>query len=171
MWVGETERNIAQMFADASRDGAVLILDEADSFLSGRSERNQGWQMNEVSEFLVQLECFQGIFCATTNRFEVLDEAFVRRFDLKIKLDYLSMEQCLMMFKNLLRESGLRAYLTTSTRSGLRSLNQLTPGDYVTAQRRLRFSHQKCDQKTLLSALVHEMECKSVSQGRPIGFR
>lgn len=171
MWVGETERNIARMFTDASSDGAVLILDEADSFLSGRSGRNQGWQMNEVSEFLVQLECFQGIFCATTNRFEVLDEAFIRRFDLKIKLDYLSVEQRSMMFKILLRESGLRAYLTTSTRSRLESLNQLTPGDYVTAKRRLRFSHQECSQKTLLSALVHEMGCKSTSQVRPIGFR
>jgi SpoVK/Ycf46/Vps4 family AAA+-type ATPase len=171
MWVGETERNIARMFADASIDGAILILDEADSFLSGRSGRNQGWQMNEVSEFLVQLESFQGIFCATTNRFEVLDEAFVRRFDLKIKLDYLSVEQRSMMFKNLLRESRLRECLTASTRSSLGSLNQLTPGDYVTAQRRLRYSGQECNQATLLSALVHEMECKTVSQSRPIGFR
>jgi SpoVK/Ycf46/Vps4 family AAA+-type ATPase len=170
-WVGETEQNIAQMFADASRNKAVLILDEADSFLSERSGRNQRWEMNEVSEFLVQLENFQGIFCATTNRFEDLDSAFLRRFDLKIKLDYLTEEQRSMMFKKLLRKPGLRACLSAVTRTGLARLDQLTPGDFTTAQRRMRFSQQECNQGNLLSALVHEMGCKTVSQGRPIGFR
>ncbi len=171
MWVGETERNIARMFTDANRNRAVLILDEADSFLSGRSGRNQRWEMNEVSEFLVQLENFQGIFCATTNRFEDLDPAFIRRFDLKIKLDFLSLEQRLMMFANILRESGLHAQLSASTHKMLKSLDQLTPGDYMTAKRRLQFSQQECSQQSLLSALVHEMECKTTIQGRPIGFR
>jgi transitional endoplasmic reticulum ATPase len=170
-WLGESEQNIARMFSDAGRNGAVLILDEADSFLSGRSGRNHGWELNEVSEFLVQLESFQGIFCATTNRFEDLDPAFVRRFDLKVKLGYLTEGQRLMMFKNLLRNSGLRACLSAVTRRGLERLDQLTPGDFATVQRRMCFSQQECNQGNLLSALVHEMECKTVSQGRPIGFR
>lgn len=171
MWVGETERNIARMFKEASRDGAVLILDEADSFLSGRSGRQQGWQMNEVSEFLVQLENFQGFFCATTNRFEDLDPAFIRRFDLKIELDYLTGDQRVMMFKSILRKTGVRACLGAPIRRELNRLGQLTPGDFITAQRGMCFSQQECNQENLFSALVHEVECKTASQGRPIGFR
>lgn len=40
-WVGETERQIAENFARAERDGAVLLLDEADTFLAARHERQQ----------------------------------------------------------------------------------------------------------------------------------
>ena len=127
--------------------------------------------MNEVSEFLVQLESFQGIFCATTNRFEDLDPAFIRRFDLKIKLDYLTSKQRVLMFRNLMRECGLRARLAAKTQARLDWLSKLTPGDFMTARRRMRFSQQQCSQATLLSALVHEVECKTISQGRPIGFR
>lgn len=169
-WVGESEKNIANMFAEAGRNNAVLILDEADSFLSGRSGRNNQWEINEVSEFLVQLENFEGIFCATTNRFEDLDSAFIRRFDLKIELNYFTLEQRLDMFKQTLRHAGYRAYLGKSTRRGLARLDQLSPGDFITAQRRMRFSQQKCDQENLLSALIHEADCKTLSQSRPIGF-
>lgn len=170
-YVGETEQNIARMFCEASRNRAVLILDEADSFLSSRSGRRHRWEMNEVSEFLIQLESFQGIFCATTNRFEDLDPAFIRRFDLKIKLDYLTAEQHSLMFKSLLKEFGLSSRLSGGTCVRLETLGSLTPGDFVTVQRRMRFSGQEWSQKALLSALVHEVECKNIHKGRPIGFR
>ena len=170
-YVGETERNIARMFNKAGRNSAVLILDEADSFLSSRTGRHQRWQMNEVSEFLVQLESFRGILCATTNRFEDLDPAFMRRFDMKIELDYLATDQRVQMFKSTLRSGGCVKRLKASTRSRLDALGSLTPGDFITAQRRLRFSGQELTQEALLSALVHEVECKQVNNGRPIGFR
>jgi SpoVK/Ycf46/Vps4 family AAA+-type ATPase len=170
-WVGETERNIARMFAEATREGAVLILDEADSFLSTRSDRNQRWEMNETTEFLVQLEGFRGIFCATTNRFEDLDPAFLRRFDLKVRFDYLNPAQREVFFRDVMRESGLPVRLRARTKERLASLDQLTPGDYVAARRGLQFSGQEVSQDALLSALVHEVACKNVSKGRPIGFR
>ncbi len=170
-YVGETERNVAQMFTQAARNGAVLILDEADSFLSARSGRQQRWEMNEASEFLMQLESFRGIFCATTNRFEDLDPAFLRRFDLKVRFDYLNVTQRETFIKNLLRAAGCSVRLKAATRQRLARLHQLTPGDFSAASRKLRLSGQAVSQDSLISALVHEAACKTMHRGRPIGFR
>ncbi len=169
-YVGKTERNIARMFAEAVRNEAVLILDEADSFLSTRSGRYHRWEMNETTEFLAQLEGFQGIFCATTNRFEDLDPAFMRRFDMKIRFHYLDKAQREMLMKQTLRELGCSVRLSRKSRARLVQLGELTPGDFAVVHRKLRLSGAKVSQDSLLSALVHEVECKNVHKGRPIGF-
>lgn len=171
MWVGETERNVAEMFAEATRSDAVLILDEADGFLSHRAGRSQRWAVNECSEFLVQLEAFSGIFCATTNRFEELDPAFMRRFDLKIECDFLTARQRATALRHALREAGCAARVSKKSEGRLGPLDQLTPGDFVAAGRKLRLLDEGMNQDRLVSALVHEVECKNIHRGRPIGFR
>ena len=40
-----TERNVASAFAEAEREGAVLVLDEADSFLQDRRRADRHWQV------------------------------------------------------------------------------------------------------------------------------
>lgn len=171
MWVGETERNVAAMFAEANRTDAVLILDEADSFLSHRARRRQGWEVNECSEFLVQLEAFQGIFCATTNRFEELDPAFIRRFDMKIELDFLTAEQRILALRHALREAGCSPRVSKKSEIRLQKLDQLTPSDIVSATRKLRLLDERVSQDRLVSALIHEVACKNFYKSRPIGFR
>jgi hypothetical protein len=49
-------------------------------------------------------------------------------------------------------------------------LGELTPGDFAVVHRKWRLSGAKVSQASLLSALVHEVECKNVHKGRPIGF-
>lgn len=168
-WVGETEQNIAGMFAEATRERSVLILDEADSFLSSRADRHWGWEQREVTEFLVQLEDYCGIFVATTNRFDTLDAAFMRRFDFKLKLGYLTQEQRVELFRQFLGEGQARRTCVLVP-DELACLDELTPGDFATACRQLKFSGQALTAETLLSALVHEMACKQEYRGRRIGF-
>jgi hypothetical protein len=50
-WVGETERNLAGAFAQAEREGAVLLLDEADTFLHDRRGAQQAWERSQANEF------------------------------------------------------------------------------------------------------------------------
>lgn len=170
-WVGETEKNIAKMFADATRQRAVLILDEADSFLGSRDSAKARWEANETVEFLVQLENFQGIFCATTNRFDRLDPAMLRRFDLKVSFGYLDTRQREIAMREALRNLGCSARLSIRTRERLQGLDYLTPGDFAAVVRGLKFSTLEITQATLLSSLVQEMEAKDVVPSRPIGFR
>ena len=82
-WLGEAEQNMARMFRDATTDGAVLLLDEADTFLRDRRGAEKSWEVSQVNEMLTQLETFHGVFIASTNLMESLDQAALRRFELK----------------------------------------------------------------------------------------
>lgn len=86
MYVGETEHNIAAAFMEAKRAGAVLLIDEADSFLQDRTSAHRSWEITQVNEFLTQMESFEGIFIATTNYMDCLDKASLRRFDMRQSL-------------------------------------------------------------------------------------
>jgi SpoVK/Ycf46/Vps4 family AAA+-type ATPase len=84
-FVGETEQNMARMFEEATTEQAVLLLDEADSFLRSRRRAERNYEVTEVNEMLQGMERFAGIFICTTNLFDDLDEAALRRFTFKIR--------------------------------------------------------------------------------------
>lgn len=94
-YVGETEQRIAAMFEAAQDEGAVLLLDEADSFLSDRLGAGQAWEVTQTNEFLTQLEAFDGVFFATTNLIDRLDPAVLRRFSHKVRFDVLTAQQAI----------------------------------------------------------------------------
>ena len=54
-WLGETEQRIARMFEEAEHDGALLLLDEADSVLRERARAHVSWEVTQVNEILTQL--------------------------------------------------------------------------------------------------------------------
>lgn len=89
MWVGGTEQNIANAFREAAREKAVLLIDDVDGFLLDRRTASHSWEITGVNEMLTQMETFDGVFIASTNLVDNLDQATLRRFDLKAKLDFL----------------------------------------------------------------------------------
>jgi len=97
-FVGETEQNMARMFAQAEQEQAVLLLDEADSFLRSRRMAERNYEVSEVNEMLQGMERFAGVFICTTNLFDELDEAALRRFTFKIRFLPLRAEQRERMF-------------------------------------------------------------------------
>ena len=81
-WLGETEKQLSQVFDVAEAANAVLVLDEAESLLRQRNSGAGGGGMGTgVAYMLTRLDLYQGVLVATTNRIEDLDEAFFRRFD------------------------------------------------------------------------------------------
>lgn len=52
MWVGKSEKLIARMFTQAEQDGALLLLDEVDSFLQDRRGAMHSWEVSQVNEML-----------------------------------------------------------------------------------------------------------------------
>jgi SpoVK/Ycf46/Vps4 family AAA+-type ATPase len=166
--VGETERNIAQAFHKAEQENAVLLLDEIDSILQDRQNANRQWEVTQVNEMLMQMETFTGIFIATTNRMDNLDAASLRRFDLKIKLDYLQPAQAWLLFLEQCREFHLQEP-DASMKNRVDLLNALTPGDFAILMRQHRFRPFK-DTNEVFNAL--KAEC-AMKQGQPlqgIGF-
>ncbi len=94
-WVGESEQNVRRIFEDYSDlnkefgTAPVLLLNEADQLLGARGAgSNAVDRMNNNMQnlFLEGLERFAGIMVATTNRRDLLDEAFSRRFTYKLEL-------------------------------------------------------------------------------------
>lgn len=171
MWVGESEKNIARMFRDAERENAVLLLDEADSFLQDRSGAQHSWQITQVNELLTQMEAFQGVFIASTNLMDSLDTASLRRFDFKIKFDYLRLEQRERLFLGCLEAVGLPVRrVPDGLRNRLNALDTLTPGDCAVLMRRAQMLGMPKSIEWVLSCL--ETECLAKADGKPrfIGF-
>ena len=169
-YVGETEKNIAQAFEQAKADNALLVLDEVDTFLFSREGANRSWERSQVNEMLTQIERFEGLMVVSTNLIEVLDPAALRRFDLKLKFDYLTLPQRLDFAKQQAEILGL-PLLSEEDLGQIESLNLLTPGDFAAVARRHQFSpFQKV--QDWLSALQGECEVKPAFSAttRRIGF-
>lgn len=167
-YVGETERNLAQAFQQAREDGAVLMLDEIDSFLRDRRKAQHSWEITAVNEMLTQMESYQGLLIASTNLMDDLDDASLRRFDLKICFDFLRPEQAMELFNQHLRQLKL-APAPAELMPSLGRLNRLTPGDFAMISRRAQFKSFK-DANELLEALHAECCLKERGHSRPIGF-
>lgn len=166
-WVGDTEKNIARAFHEAEQDGALLLIDEVDSFLQDRRTAKHGWEVSEVNEMLTQMESFPGIFIASTNLMDGLDQASLRRFDLKVKFDFLRSEQAWELVRRYCKQLQLPSPQPELLDRTMR-LRQLTPGDFAAVIRRHRF-HPITSPDLLLSAL--EAECAIKEGGKAtIGF-
>jgi SpoVK/Ycf46/Vps4 family AAA+-type ATPase len=63
-WVGDSEKAIAAAFRQAEREGALLMIDEVDSFLRDRDGAHHSWEVTRVNEMLTRMESFGGIFIA-----------------------------------------------------------------------------------------------------------
>lgn len=162
MWVGGSEKNLARAFAEAEQDGAVLLLDEVDSFLQDRRGARQSWEVTQVNEMLTQMESFSGVFIASTNLMDGLDQAALRRFDLKVKFDYLKPHQARQLFAKHCAALGVDAELD-KIRGRLDKLALLTPGDFAAVARQHRF--RPIDSATLLLHALEE-ECAIKPEGR-----
>ena len=112
MYVGESEKNVRKIFdtyyelTQQTKTEPVLLLNEADQFLSARSSGPGGGaeQMHNQMQniFLEQIEKFKGILIATTNLLENIDVAFSRRFNYKIEFKKPNEKQRLELWKKML---------------------------------------------------------------------
>lgn len=167
-YVGMTEQNLAGAFERAQQEDAVLLLDEVDSFLQDRRKARQGWEVTAVNEMLTQMENYRGLFIASTNLILDLDEASLRRFDLKVHFGYLATVQAQTLFAAHLKALALKDPQQGAA-NRLRGEAHLTPGDFAAVARRGRFK-PFANADELVGALLAECRLKSTGQQRPIGF-
>lgn len=166
-YVGETEERISEAFEEATRDNAILLLDEVDSFLAIRDGAQRSWEITSVNEMLTQIESFPGLLIATTNRLEALDPASLRRFDLKVGFDYLRGDQVeALLVAQSLHFGFSRPDKETLFRAGL--LTTCTPGDFAAVARRHRFDPFE-SAREMLAAVCNEIRHRTPVR-HPIGF-
>lgn len=81
-YVGETEKNLDEIFEQAEKSRVILLFDEADVLFGKRSEGKESLDKysNMEAAFLLQkMECYEGAAILATNLFHHFDEAFKRR--------------------------------------------------------------------------------------------
>jgi SpoVK/Ycf46/Vps4 family AAA+-type ATPase len=87
-WVGETEKNIREIFQSARVSHAMLLFDEADALFASRSgevkNANDRYANMEVNLLLQEIERFPGVCFLTTNAFGALDKALLRRVQFRV---------------------------------------------------------------------------------------
>ena len=170
-FIGMTEKLIADAFENAERDEAVLLIDEVDGFLQDRRDAHRSWEVSQVNEMLTQIESFDGVFIVSTNLMGGLDQAALRRFDFKIKFNFLRPEQAwALLCKHCaaLKLAQPDADGDARAQARLARLRNLAPGDFAVAVRQHNL-RPFAGADELVTALVGECELKE-NANRVIGF-
>jgi len=171
-YVGESEQNVAVAFREAEKNGAVLVIDEADSILYSRETAQRSWESSLVNEFLTALERCRGFCICTTNRRKQLDPAAMRRFSHKVEFRYADSAQLLALYEALLAPL-CEGELPDALRRRLTGMACLAPGDFhaVRAQYDPLFTAPgETTHEMLVEALTREAELKIEPKERRIGF-
>ncbi len=86
-WIGETEKNLSEVFRAAEAGHAMLLFDEADAIFGKRTDvqtSTDRYANMQTNFLLTQIETFNGVVILTTNRESVMDSAFQRRISFRV---------------------------------------------------------------------------------------
>jgi len=103
-YIGETEKNLARIFAEAATSNAILFFDEADALFGKRSEvrdSHDRYANIEINYLLQRMEEYEGTVILATNLRRNMDEAFVRRIQFTIEFPFPSAEQRLAIWQGI----------------------------------------------------------------------
>lgn len=103
-YIGETEKNLEQLFAKAEDKNWILFFDEADALFGKRTnvrDAHDKYANQEVSYLLQRIEDYNGLIILATNMKNNVDDAFVRRFNSILKFPFPNVEERKQIWINL----------------------------------------------------------------------
>ena len=121
-YIGETEKNLAELFARAEHAEVVLLFDEADALFGKRTDvkdANDRFANQQTNYLLQRIESFEGIGILTSNSRARFDAAFTRRLDTIVEFPPPGPEE---------RRALWLAHLGERHRLGIAALNRLAAG-------------------------------------------
>ena len=164
-FVGQTERNIKEAFKEAKQKKAVLLFDEADSFLFDRKYAQRDFECTSTNELLTQMEDYPYPFIMTTNLKEKIDKASLRRFLFKIKYDYMTENNIV---------SGVKTYFGKKfglTKEQLKELKYITAGDFKIAKRKMDvLENSEYTNEKIYEYLLAEQDEKDINVSESINI-
>ena len=120
-WLGETEKNLSDVFDAAEPGHVVLLFNEADSLFGKRTSdvksSNDRYANLETNYLLQRLERFDGLAILTTNLTSAIDQAFKRRFTYDVFFSFPSPEMRAELWRRTLPRARASGRRSTSTRS------------------------------------------------------
>ena len=129
-FVGESEKHIADAFEQSREQKAMLIFDEAETFLFDRRDAVRSWEISQVNEMLTWMEDHPYPVVCTTNLMDRFDRASMRRFTFHVKYQFLGKVELPRAYEVFF---GFKAV----PGDGM-TFQNLTPGDFAQARRQAR---------------------------------
>ncbi len=171
-WVGQTEKNLSSLFAEARSSGAVVFLDEADSLLTTRGEGNASRHDDSAVNVLLQLvEEHDGVTLLATNLAARLDPALCRRLSYMLRFPLPDAQARTNIWKKHLPPTApldasvdLQRLGETYRLSGGQIRNAVFKAAFRAARNSTTISHQ------LLDSAAAEESGASLDNKGPIGF-
>lgn len=160
-YIGETEKNIANAFREAKSENAILVFDEADSFLGSRDNTTKHYEISSVNEMLTHMESAEIPFICTTNLMTNIDKAALRRFTFKVKYDYLTVEQIKTAYQHF--------FASDIPNNIAETLQYLTPGDFSVVRKKSKILGVT-DNDEIIKMLKDEILAKGKIVKNKIGF-
>ena len=160
-YIGETEKNLSRIFAEAEKGDCILLFDEADALFGKRSEVNDArdrYANIEVNYLLQRLEAFDGLTILATNLRRNLDQAFLRRFKYIIEFPFPDIEMRQEIWRRSIPTATPIdevdfAYLARISATGGTIANAVINGAFTCASR-----DELLSTRALLSAMRSELE-------------
>ncbi|WP_317170628.1 ATP-binding protein [Sphingobacterium litopenaei] len=109
-YVGETEKNLAKLFAKAEQKKWILFFDEGENFFSNRTnikDSNDKYANQEVSYLLQRIEDYDGLVIVATNLKSNIDDAFARRFQSMIEFKLPNEQEREALWSNILPDERI----------------------------------------------------------------
>jgi AAA+ superfamily predicted ATPase len=167
-YVGESEKLIAEAFEEAAQDGAILFLDEADTFFYPRGMAQHSWEKSQTNELLTQMENYNGILICATNMKDGLDDAALRRFKYKVEFKALTGEGVIAMYQAMMVPL-VPDPLKPEEVEALANIAGLAHGDFFVVSEKYSLRKDKATHADLIASLHQELAHKKKTPR--IGFR
>ncbi|MDA3893847.1 MAG: AAA family ATPase [Salinivirgaceae bacterium] len=154
--LGETSKNLTKLFKKAVSEDCIIFLDEFDSLGKVRDYNQDHGEMKRVVNTILQLFDYlpqNSIVIAATNQVEMIDDALLRRFDLKLKLDLPGKAQIIELINKTITKSPFKF----KTKKEFNEVVSLSEGlsfyavqkSIITAIKRTLFKMERIDNKNL----------------------
>ncbi len=101
-YIGETEKNLENLFAKAEAKNWILFFDEADALFGKRTgvrDAHDKYANQEVSYLLQRMEDFDGLIILASNMKNNIDDAFIRRFNAIVRFNLPSENERALIWK------------------------------------------------------------------------
>ncbi len=156
-YIGETEKNLAKVFAQAENQHWILFFDEADSLFGKRTQVNSAndrFGNQEIGYLLQRIEDFPGVVILASNLKENIDEAFTRRFQSMVEFRMPGVEERYKLWKQSFSEK-----LPLDTSIDLRSIAEkyeLSGGVMMNVVRKATLRALTGQQRTISKKILEE---------------
>ncbi len=121
-YIGETEKNLRQLFDAAEDGGDILFFDEADAIFGKRSEvkdSHDRYANIEISYLLQRMEAYGGLAILATNMKTAIDPAFIRRLRFVVNFSFPSVAERKVMWQKVFPSQTPREQLDVDRLSRL----------------------------------------------------